>query len=83
MAERVVKLSDVEKLQQTVETFQTVLHSISKGDEDSVRVADSGSSGSSTRRLASGSSGLADPALSERRKGMFNIGLQVHHKVDF
>ena len=61
MAERVVKLSDGEKLQQTVETFQTVLHSISKGDEDSVQVAGLGSSSSSTRWLASGSSGLADP----------------------
>ena len=49
MAEQVVKLSDGEKLQQTVETFQTVLHSISKGDEDSVQVAGLGSSGSSTR----------------------------------
>ena len=50
--EKVVKLSDVQKLQQTVETFQTVLQSISKGDGDSVQVDDSSrprSSGSGTR----------------------------------
>ena len=51
-SESVVKLSDVQKLQQTVETFQTVLQSISKGGGDSVQVDDSSrpqSSGSGIR----------------------------------
>ena len=55
--ERVVKLSDVQKLQQTVETFQTVLQSISKGDGDSVQVDDSSRPRSSDSGTGSGSSG--------------------------
>ena len=65
--ERVVKLSDVQKLQQTVETFQTVLQSISKGDGDSVQVDDSSRPRSSNSGTGSGSSG---DSLSERRKGV-------------
>ena len=34
MAERAIKASDVRKLQQTVETFQTVLENISGSDGD-------------------------------------------------
>ena len=65
--ERVVKLSDVQKLQQTVEIFQTVLQSISKGD--SVQVDNSSRPRSSGSGTGSRSSGLAD-SLSERRKGV-------------
>ena len=67
--ERVVKLSDFQKLQQTVETFQTVLQSISKGNGDSVQVDDSSRPRSSNSGTGSGSSG---DSLSERRKGVLN-----------
>ena len=72
-------VSDVKKLQETVETFQTVLGSISKADGESHQLEDSATSGPS----CSGMSGTWRPGPSvvlpssscEHRRGMFMMGI--------